>query len=241
MIEFAKFIDFSIFYDTMIIGFIQVQGVFSMKEKKKYVKAYRNLLKSHLAIALLSIALFLVAIKFCEGLIDKNNELLINNLVAVIVGLLSSFLFISISNVKKNSKIYVRELEKNNKILKEALDGLTLISNMITFNVESKKSDIDTLTLYKDIQLNRNLLINHNLFDSISLVGINSLYDNFTSSLLKISTKKDFIDESPNLISTIDNIIKMIEEVVTLNNDEKDAFLREKERLDNLFNDKKKS
>lgn len=212
-----------------------------MKEKKKYVKAYRNLLKSHLAIALLSIALFLVAIKFCEGLIDKNNELLINNLVAVIVGLLSSFLFISISNVKKNSKIYVRELEKNNKILKEALDGLTLISNMITFNVESKKSDIDTLTLYKDIQLNRNLLINHNLFDSISLVGINSLYDNFTSSLLKISTKKDFIDESPNLISTIDNIIKMIEEVVTLNNDEKDAFLREKERLDNLFNDKKKS
>lgn len=241
MIEFAKFIDFSIFYDTMIIGFIQVQGVFSMKEKKKYVKAYRNLLKSHLAIALLSIALFLVAIKFCEGLIDKNNELLINNLVAVIVGLLSSFLFISISNVKKNSKIYVRELEKNNKILKEALDGLTLISNMITFNVESKKNDIDTLTLYKDIQLNRNLLINHNLFDSISLVGINSLYDSFTSSLLKISTKKDFIDESPNLISTIDNIIKMIEEVVTLNNDEKDAFLREKERLDNLFNDKKKS
>lgn len=212
-----------------------------MKEKKKYIKAYRNLLKSHLAIALLSIALFLVAIKFCEGLIDKNNELIINNLVAVIVGVLSSFLFISLSNVKKNSKIYVKELEKNNKILKDALDGLTLISNMITFNVESKKNDIDTLTLYKDIQLNRNLLINHNLFDSISLVGINSLYDSFTSSLLKISTKKDFIDESPNLISTIDNIVKMIEEVVTLNNDEKDAFLREKERLDNLFNDKKKS
>ena len=212
-----------------------------MKEKKKYIKAYRNLLKSHLAIALLSIALFLVAIKFCEGLIDKNNELIINNLVAVVVGVLSSFLFISLSNVKKNSKIYVKELEKNNKILKDALDGLTLISNMITFNVESKKNDIDTLTLYKDIQLNRNLLINHNLFDSISLVGINSLYDSFTSSLLKISTKKDFIDESPNLISTIDNIIKMIEEVVTLNNDEKDAFLREKERLDNLFNDKKKS
>ncbi len=212
-----------------------------MKEKKKYIKAYRNLLKSHLAIALLSIALFLVAIKFCEGLIDKNNELIINNLVAVVVGVLSSFLFISLSNVKKNSKIYVKELEKNNKILKDALDGLTLISNMITFNVESKKNDIDTLTLYKDIQLNRNLLINHNLFDSISLVGINSLYDSFTSSLLKISTKKDFIDESPNLISTIDNIVKMIEEVVTLNNDEKDAFLREKERLDNLFNDKKKS
>ncbi len=212
-----------------------------MKEKKKYIKAYRNLLKSHLAIALLSIALFLVAIKFCEGLIDKNNELIINNLVAVVVGVLSSFLFISLSNVKKNSKIYVKELEKNNKILKDALDGLSLISNMITFNVESKKNDIDTLTLYKDIQLNRNLLINHNLFDSISLVGINSLYDSFTSSLLKISTKKDFIDESPNLISTIDNIVKMIEEVVTLNNDEKDAFLREKERLDNLFNDKKKS
>ncbi len=225
----------------MIIGFIQVQGVFSMKEKKKYIKAYRNLLKSHLAIALLSIALFLVAIKFCEGLIEKNNELLINNLVAVIVGILASFLFISISNVKKNSKIYVKELEKNNQILKSALDGLTLISNMITFNVESKKSEIEILVLYKDIQLNRNLLINHNLFDSISLVGINSLYDSFTSSLLKISTKKDFIDESPNLISTIDNIIKMIEEVVTLNNDEKDAFLREKERLDNLFNDKKKS
>ena len=212
-----------------------------MKEKKKYIKAYRNLLKSHLAIALLSIALFLVAIKFCEGLIEKNNELSINNLVAVIVGILASFLFISISNVKKNSKIYVKELEKNNQILKSALDGLTLISNMITFNVESKKSEIEILVLYKDIQLNRNLLINHNLFDSISLVGINSLYDSFTSSLLKISTKKDFIDESPNLISTIDNIIKMIEEVVTLNNDEKDAFLREKERLDNLFNDKKKS
>ena len=162
-------------------------------------------------------------------------------MVAVVVGVLSSFLFISLSNVKKNSKIYVKELEKNNKILKDALDGLSLISNMITFNVESKKNDIDTLTLYKDIQLNRNLLINHNLFDSISLVGINSLYDSFTSSLLKISTKKDFIDESPNLISTIDNIVKMIEEVVTLNNDEKDAFLREKERLDNLFNDKKKS
>lgn len=225
----------------MIIGFIQVQGVFSMKEKKRYIKAYRNLLKSHLAIALLSIALFLVAIKFCEGLIDKNNELLINNLVAVIIGILSSFLFISISNVKKNSKVYVRELEKNNKVLKDGLDGLTLISNMITFNVESKKSEIEILVLYKDIQLNRNLLINHNLFDSISLVGINSLYDSFTSSLLKISTKKDFIDESPNLLSTIDNIIKMIEEVVTLNNDEKDAFLREKERLDNLFNDKKKS
>lgn len=212
-----------------------------MKEKKRYIKAYRNLLKSHLAIALLSIALFLVAIKFCEGLIDKNNELLINNLVAVIIGILSSFLFISISNVKKNSKVYVRELEKNNKVLKDGLDGLTLISNMITFNVESKKSEIEILVLYKDIQLNRNLLINHNLFDSISLVGINSLYDSFTSSLLKISTKKDFIDESPNLLSTIDNIIKMIEEVVTLNNDEKDAFLREKERLDNLFNDKKKS
>lgn len=225
----------------MIIGFIQVQGVFSMKEKKKYIKAYRNLLKSHLAIALLSIALFLVAIKFCEGLIDKNSELLINNLVAVVVGILSSFLFISISNVKKNSKTYVKELEKNNQVLKQGLDGLTLISNMITFNVESKKSEIEILVLYKDIQLNRNLLINHNLFDSISLVGINSLYDSFTSSLLKISTKKDFIDESPNLLSTIDNIIKMIEEVVTLNNDEKDAFLREKERLDNLFNDKKKS
>ncbi len=212
-----------------------------MKEKKKYIKAYRNLLKSHLAIALLSIALFLVAIKLCEGIVDKNSELLINNAVAIIIGVLASFLFISISNVKKNSKIYVKELEKNNQILKEGLDSLTLISNMITFNVESKKNDIETLALYKDIQINRNLLVNNNLFDSISLVGINSLYDTFTSSLLKISTKKDFIDESPNLISTIDNIIKMIEEVVTLNNDEKDAFLREKERLDNLFNDKKKS
>lgn len=228
-------------YDTMIIGFIQVQGVFSMKEKKKYIKAYRNLLKSHLAIALLAIALFLITMKFCEGIIDKNSEILINNLVAIITGILFSFLFICLGNVKKNRKIYVKELEKNNKILKEGLDGLTLISNMITFNVESKKSEIEILVLYKDIQLNRNLLINHNLFDSISLVGINSLYDNFTSSLLKISTKKDFIDESPNLISTIDNIIKMIEEVVALNNDEKDAFLKEKERLENLFNDKKKS
>ena len=78
-----------------------------MKEKKKYIKAYRNLLKSHLAIALLSIALFLVAIKLCEGIVDKNSELLINNAVAIIIGVLASFLFISISNVKKNSKIYV--------------------------------------------------------------------------------------------------------------------------------------
>lgn len=212
-----------------------------MKEKKKYIKAYRNLLKSHLAIALLSIALFLVILKIFEGVVDKNNEFLIDNLVAVIIGILTSLLCFSFCSVKKDKKNYIEELDHNNQILKKGLDDLTLISNMIIFNVESKKSDVEILLLYRDIQLNKSLLVNHNLFDNISLVGINSLFDNLTSSLLKISNKKEFIDESPNLISTIDNIIKMIEEVVTLNIDEKEAFLKEKERLDNLFGEKKKS
>ncbi len=212
-----------------------------MKEKKRYVKAYRNLLKSYFAIFLLSIALFLVIIKVLDGFVEGDVGKLITDLSAVIIGILTSLLFYSFLSVSRNSKNYVDDIDQNNQILKKGLNDLGLISNMIVFNVESKKSELEILTLYKDIQINRNLLINNNLFDSISLVGINSLYDNLSSSLLKISTKKEFIDESINLLSTIDNITKMIEEVIMTNDDEKDAFLKEKERLDNLFNDRKKS
>ncbi len=211
-----------------------------MKEKKRYVKAYRNLLKSYFAIFLLSIALFLVIIKVLDGFVEGDIGKLINDMVAVIIGILTSLLFYSFLSVSRNSKNYVDDIDQNNQILKKGLNDLGLISNMIVFNVESKKSELEILTLYKDIQINRNLLTNNSLFDSISLVGINSLYDNLSSSLLKISTKKEFIDESINLLSTIDNITKMIEEVIMTNDDEKDAFLKEKERLDNLFNDKKK-
>lgn len=212
-----------------------------MKEKKRYVKAYRNLLKSYFAIFLLSIALFLVIIKVLDGFVEGDVGKLINDMIAVIIGIVTSLLFYSFLSVSRNSKNYVDDIDQNNQILKKGLNDLGLISNMIVFNVESKKSELEILTLYKDIQINRNLLTNNNLFDSISLVGINSLYDNLSSSLLKISTKKEFIDESINLLSTIDNITKMIEEVIMTNDDEKDAFLKEKERLDNLFNDKKKS
>lgn len=210
-----------------------------MKEKKKYIKAYRNLLKSYFAIFLLSIALFLVIIKVIDGFVDSDTEFLISNLVAIITGILTSLLVYSICNVNKDSKSYVDDIEQNNNVLKKGLNDLMLISNMIDFNVKSKKSELEILSLYKDVQLSRNLLINNNLFDSISLVGINSLFDNLSSILLKISTKKEFIDESVNLLSTIDNITKMIEEVIMLNDDEKDAFLKEKERLENLFNEKK--
>lgn len=216
-------------------------GGFKMKEKKKYVKAYRNLLKSYLAIVLLSIALFLVVLKVCDHLIEGNQQAIINNIVAIVLGMLSGLVIYSICNVKKDSKRYVEEIEQNNFILKKGLNDLLLISNMIEFNVESKKSELELLALYKDIQLNRSLLINNNLFDNISLVGINSLFDNLSSTLLKISTKKEFVDESQNLLSTIDHITKMIEEVILLNDDEKDAFLKEKERLDNLFNERKKA
>ncbi len=212
-----------------------------MKEKKKYTKAYRNLLKSYFAIFLLSIALFLVIIKVIDGFVEKDMEFLISNLVAIIVGILTSLLVHSICNVHKDSKNYVDDIEQNNDVLKKGLNNLMLISNMIDFNVKSKKSELEILSLYKDVQLNRNLLINNNLFDSISLVGINSLFDNLSNTLLKISTKKEFIDESVNLLATIDNITKMIEEVIMLNDDEKDAFLKEKERLENLFSDKKNS
>lgn len=212
-----------------------------MKEKKKYTKAYRNLLKSYFAIFLLSIALFLVIIKVIDGFVEKDMEFLISNLVAIIVGILTSLLVHSICNVHKDSKNYVDDIEQNNDVLKKGLNNLMLISNMIDFNVKSKKSELEILSLYKDVQLNRNLLINNNLFDSISLVGINSLFDNLSNTLLKISTKKEFIDESVNLLATIDNITKMIEEVIMLNDDEKDAFLKEKERLENLFNEKKNS
>lgn len=210
-----------------------------MKEKKKYTKAYRNLLKSYFAIFLLSIALFLVIIKVIDGFVEKDMEFLISNLVAIIVGILTSLLVHSICNIHKDAKNYVDDIEQNNEVLKTGLNNLILISNMIDFNVKSKKSELEILSLYKDIQINRNLLINNNLFDNISIVGINSLFDNLSTTLLKISTKKEFIDESTNLLTTIDNITKMIEEVIMLNDDEKDAFLKEKERLENLFNEKK--
>ena len=58
--------------------------------------------------------------------------------------------------------------------------------------------------------------------------------------LLKISNKKEFIEESRDLLSTIENITKMVDELIILNNNEKDAFLKEEEYLDNLFEEKNK-
>ena len=61
-----------------------------------------------------------------------------------------------------------------------------------------------------------------------------------SSKLLKISNKKEFIEESRDLLSTIENITKMVDELIILNNNEKDAFLKEEEYLDNLFEEKNK-
>ena len=151
-----------------------------------------------------------------------------------------SFFLEKLCKTKKDGKLYINDIEQENKVLKDALNDLKLISSMIEFNVNSKKSELEILILYKDIQLSRKSLLNNNLFDNISLIGITSLYDDLSSKLLKISNKKEFIEESRDLLSTIENITKMVDELIILNNNEKDAFLKEEEYLDNLFEEKNK-
>lgn len=211
-----------------------------MKEKKKYAKAYKNLLKSYFVILIFALVLFFVLIKLFDGVLSGDNEPIINNVVAVVIGIFTSLLFTVICNVVRDSKNYISDIDKDNRILKNTLNDLKLISNMIDFNVNSKKNELEILILYREIQLSRKSLVNNHLFDNISLIGINSLFDDLASSLLKISSKKEFIEESENLLSIIDNITKMVEELIISNNSEKDAFLKEEEYLNNLFEEKNK-
>ena len=206
-----------------------------MKEKKKYAKAYQNLLKSYLVVFLLSIVLCISLVKVFDNIINGNYEVLVNDIVAIVLGIFASLLTFILCKTKKDGKLYINDIEQENKVLKDALNDLKLISSMIEFNVNSKKSELEILILYKDIQLSRKSLLNNNLFDNISLIGITSLYDDLSSKLLKISNKKEFIEESRDLLSTIENITKMVDELIILNNNEKDAFLKEEEYLDNLF------
>ena len=206
-----------------------------MKEKKKYAKAYQNLLKSYLVVFLLSIVLCISLVKVFDNIINGNYEVLVNDIVAIVLGIFASLLTFILCKTKKDGKLYINDIEQENKVLKDALNDLKLISSMIEFNVNSKKSELEILILYKDIQLSRKSLLNN-----ISLIGITSLYDDLSSKLLKISNKKEFIEESRDLLSTIENITKMVDELIILNNNEKDAFLKEEEYLDNLFEEKNK-
>lgn len=209
-------------------------------KKNKYVDAYKNLLKSYLVIGILSIFLTIAVMQSINSLISGDGQLLMNNVISIALGIFTSLLFEAIMSVVKDSKAYVDDINRKNMLLRAEINNLKLIINMIKFNINSKYDELFILDLYRDIQLSRNLLIDNDLLDNVSLIGITTLFDNLTSDLLNISNKKQFISNSKELFLIINNIIKMLEEVILLNDQNKQAFFKEKERLDRIFANKKK-
>ncbi len=212
-----------------------------MNKENKYAKAYKNLLKSFLVILVLSIFSTIAVMVMLNSLFSGDIEPLVNNIIAIVVGIFTSLIFQVILIVIRDGKTYINDLDNNNKILRNNLINLFLISEMISFAEISKNNEMGIPIIYKDIQMCKLSLNNNELFDKVAIIGLNSLFDDLISNMAEISNKNELSKKKKKLLSTIEIIVNIIEELILSNENEKIAFIKEEERLENLFNKKKKS
>ncbi len=207
--------------------------------RKDYLKEMSKFKKSILIVfvfvLLLSVFFTIIIMNFLEG----DYSILLNNAISIAVGCFSTLLLDKVRSVQKEGKSFLYKIKRDNKDLMYCICELDLLLDKIYFVNDSGSDTFPIIEIYEQFQYLKTDL-NNDIFDNVSIIGLNSLFDEIKSLLLNLKNKKDLSENIDKLKSLVEKIKEIINEQIKNNNVDKDIFLNEEEKFYKLVSVKTK-
>ena len=207
--------------------------------KRDYIAEISKFKKSNIIlfvfVVILSIFLTVVVMTCLSG----NFTILLNNTISIVIGCFSTLIVEKIRYVQKEGRSFLYKIEDDNAILNDSIEEIGMLLDKIYFIASSHDNTFPIMNIYNHYQYLRKTL-NDNLFDNISIIGLNSIFDEINDILLSLSDKKDLNKNIVKIQSLIEKVKNVINKQLKNNELDKQVFLNEEEKFDKLVGIKTK-